>query len=127
MERVLTEDQRSCLQAFKTSTYEQYKDINPHRVEGTCEWVLQSSEYRLWRENSGHDLLWVSANPGCGKSVLAKSLVDEVFPASVPTVSIYYFFFKDNEEQNSLATALCAILHQLFSLQPHLLQHALPF
>jgi ankyrin repeat protein len=126
MERVFTEDQLSCHQAFKTSTYEQYKDINPNRVEGTCEWVLKSSEYRLWWESSSNDLLWISADPGCGKSVLAKSLIDEVFPASVPTVSICYFFFKDNEEQNSLATALCAILHQLFSFQPHLLRHALP-
>ncbi|KAE8551634.1 hypothetical protein EYB25_005524 [Talaromyces marneffei] len=124
--RAMTEDQRRCLQAFKTSTYEQYKNINPNRVEGTCEWVLKSSEYLRWRENGGHDLLWISADPGCGKSVLAKSLIDEVFQASMPTVSICYFFFKDNEEQNSLATALCALLHQLFSLQPDLLRHALP-
>jgi ankyrin repeat protein len=41
-------------------------------------------------------------------------------------VSICYFFFKDNGEQNNLATALCAILHQLFSQQPNLLRYALP-
>ncbi|KAF3391859.1 Ankyrin repeat domain-containing protein 50 [Talaromyces pinophilus] len=127
MERALTENQRRCHQAFKTSTYEQYKDINPNRVKGTCEWVLKSSEYRRWWESSSNDLLWISADPGCGKSVLAKSLIDEVFHASTPTVSICYFFFKDNDEQNSLATALCAILHQLFGLQPHLLRYALPF
>lgn len=42
--RYLTEDQRRCHQAFKTSTYEKYKDINPNRVKGTCGWVLESSE-----------------------------------------------------------------------------------
>jgi ankyrin repeat protein len=47
--------------------------------------------------------------------------------ASDSNVSIVYFFFKKNDEQNNLATALCAVLHQLFSLQPQLLQHALPF
>lgn len=41
-------------------------------------------------------------------------------------MSICYFFFKVNEEQSNLATALCAILHQLFSQQPSLLQHAIP-
>jgi hypothetical protein len=123
----LTENQRHYHQAFKTSTYEQYKDINPNRVKGTCKWVLKSSEYRRWWESSSNDLLWISADPGCGKSVLAKSLIDEVFHTSTPTVSICYFFFKDNNEQNSLATALCAILHQLFRLQPHLLRYALPF
>jgi hypothetical protein len=43
--------------------------------------------------------------------------------ALVPTFHSY-FFFKDNDGQNSLATALCAILHQPFRIQPQLLRHA---
>ena len=46
--------------------------------------------------------------------------------ASSPAVTICYFFFKDNDEQNHLATALCSVLHQLFSQRPHLLHHAIP-
>jgi ankyrin repeat protein len=126
-ERIMTEDQRRCHQAFKTSTYEKFKNINPNRVEGTCEWVLNSFEYLRWWNATSNDLLWISADPGCGKSVLAKSLIDGVFAASDSNVSILYFFFKDNDEQNNLAIALCAVLHQLFSLQPRLLRHALPF
>jgi hypothetical protein len=127
MERILTEDQHRCHQAFKTSAYEKFKNINPNRVEGTCEWVLNSFEYLRWWNATSNDLLWISADPGCGKFVLAKSLIDGVFAASDSNVSILYFFFKDNDEQNNLATALCAVLHQLFSLQPRLLRHALPF
>jgi ankyrin repeat protein len=125
--RYATEDQRRCHQVFKTSTYEKFKNINPNRVEGTCEWVLKSPEYLRWWNATNNDLLWISADPGCGKSVLAKSLIDGVFVASDPDVSIVYFFFKDNDEQNNLATAICSVLHQLFSLQPQLLRHALPF
>lgn len=128
MARVLNEDQRRCHQTFKTSSYEQNKNINPHRADGTCEWVLQSVEYLRWWKNSCNDLLWISADPGCGKSVLSKSLVDEIFGTTSPATpaSICYFFFKDNEEQNNVAAALCAILHQLFSHQPQLIKHALP-
>ncbi|KUL83288.1 hypothetical protein ZTR_09137 [Talaromyces verruculosus] len=125
--RYLTEDYRRCHQVFKTSTYEKFKNINPNRVEGTCDWVLKSPEYMRWWNATSNDLLWISADPGCGKSVLTKSLIDEVFIASDSNVSIVYFFFKDNDEQNNLAIALCAVLHQLFSLQPQLLRHALPF
>jgi ankyrin repeat protein len=125
--RYLTEDQRRCHQVFKTSTYERFKNINPNRVEGTCEWVLKSYEYLRWWKATSNDLLWISADPGCGKSVLAKSLIDGVFATSDSNISIVYFFFKDNDEQNNLATALCAVLHQLFSLQPQLLRYALPF
>lgn len=119
------EEKQECHQTFKTSTYEQYKNINPNRVEGTCRWVLENSHYRYWRQSSHNDLLWVSADPGCGKSVLAKSLVDGDLNTS-DSVSICYFFFKDNDDQNSFTTALCAILHQLFGMQPDLLRHALP-
>lgn len=119
-------DESRCHQAFKTSTYEEFKDHNPNRVEGTCEWVLNSHEYLRWWRATNNDILWISADPGCGKSVLAKSLIDEVLTLSSSNVSTVYFFFKDHDEQNNLASALCAVLHQLFSLQPHLLAHALP-
>jgi ankyrin repeat protein len=127
MERALTEDQHRCHQAFKTSMYEEHKNNNPHRIPGTCEWAMKSPEYLRWWKAPNNDLLWISADPGCGKSVLAKSLIDEDFKTSDPSTSVVYFFFKDNDEQNNLAAALCAILHQLFSLKSQLLRHALPF
>lgn len=52
-------------------------------------------------------------------------LVDEELRNGSPS-SVCYFFFKDNEEQDSLDTVLCALLHQSFSQQPHLLRHAVP-
>lgn len=120
----LTREQQDCHQAFKVSGYESQKNINPDRIEGTCQWILKNGQYLEW-QNSGHDdLLWVSADPGCGKSVLAKSLVDKDLKGC--SASVCYFFFKDNDEQNSLAIALCAVLHQLFGMQPYLLCHALP-
>ncbi|RJE17696.1 ankyrin repeat-containing protein, partial [Aspergillus sclerotialis] len=122
----LTDQQRRCHQVFKTLNYEGQKDINPNRVPGTCRWASQNPQYLRWLNSCSNDLLWISADPGCGKSVLARSLIDEDFKASDSTLSIYYFFFKDNEEQNNLAAALCAILHQLFSQQPNLLRHAIP-
>ncbi|KAH0419847.1 hypothetical protein CcaCcLH18_14269 [Colletotrichum camelliae] len=114
----------TCLQAFKTSNYEKFKNNNRERVPGTCKWVLEHLKYRKWRESSQDDLLWISADPGCGKSVLAKSLVDEELQRTEEH-TVCYFFFKDNDEQNDLSTALCAVLHQLFCSKPLLLPHAL--
>ncbi|RFU74295.1 ankyrin repeat-containing [Trichoderma arundinaceum] len=124
MERATIKEQEECHQVFKTSTYEQYKNINPVRGEGTCQWILENPQYKRWCESSHNDLLWVSADPGCGKSVLAKSLVDgDLKPPT--SVSVCYFFFKDNGDQNNLANALCAVLHQLFGMQQDLLRHGL--
>ena len=63
----------------------------------------------------------VAADPGCGKSVLAKSLVKN----ELPTANTCYFFFKD-QDQNSVRQALYALLHQLFYKKPFLIQHAMP-
>ncbi|KAG9569566.1 purine and uridine phosphorylase, partial [Aureobasidium melanogenum] len=120
------EEHRKCHQVFKTSTYEHFKDINPEPAEETCQWALDHPLYQRWTESTTDDLLWISADPGCGKSVLSKSLVDERLMSDAFGSTICYFFFKDNDEQNSLATCLCALLHQLFQHQPHLLRHAVP-
>ena len=116
-----TERERHCHQAFKTSPYEQYKNTNPEKVSGTCRWVLDHRQFQAWQQSSHCDLLWISADPGCGKSVLAKCLVDHEF-GTADQHSRCYFFFRDNERQDNLSTALCAILHQLFDHQPSLLR-----
>ncbi|KAF7513467.1 hypothetical protein GJ744_008761 [Endocarpon pusillum] len=117
------ERHRKCHQIFKTSEYERHKSQNHDRVKGTCQWVLENPRYQSWLESSHNDLLWITADPGCGKSVLCRSLIDQEFK-SLESYSVCYFFFKDNSEQNDLGMALCALLHQLFSYQPDLLHHA---
>lgn len=64
----------------------------------------------------------ITADPGCGKSVLAKYLIDHELPQSA---TVCYFFFKD-QDQNTSRQALCALLHQLFSQKPSLIKHAMP-
>ena len=106
----------------KPYSYSQRKNINPVALEGTCRWVFDHSDYVKWAANTENDLLWISADPGCGKSVLSRTLVDEL--SILKDQSLCYFFFKDNDEQHLLNTALCALLYQLFTQQPHLLIHA---
>ncbi|KAL8925462.1 MAG: hypothetical protein Q9172_002224 [Xanthocarpia lactea] len=116
---------RVCHRIFKTSDYEGLKNLNPDRADGTCEWVFKHPSYREWYDNGCDDLLWISADPGCGKSVLSKSLIDRDLSES-QAHRVCYFFFKDNEDQNSLTLALCALIHQLFTDQPGLIRHAIP-
>ena len=59
-------------------------------------------------------MLWVSADPGCGKSVLAKYLVDIELPTIESRTTCYFFFKDDFEDQRRANGALCCILYQLF-------------
>lgn len=91
------------------------------RVDNTCMWFLKHEHFQRWLKQDSGPLL-VTADPGCGKSVLAKYLIDHGLPRSI---TICYFFFKD-QDQNTIRQALCALLHQLFSLKPFLIEHAMP-
>lgn len=95
--------------------YRERKDLNPQRVEGTCEWFTSHPYFQSWVASNLASLLWVSADPGCGKSVLARYLVDERLRGQ----TICYFFFKDGfDDQKYAVTALCCILRQLFKQRP---------
>ncbi|KAL7784054.1 purine and uridine phosphorylase [Trichoderma ceciliae] len=119
-------EEHECHQLFrlttsgKDSTYEWYKDRVDERVEDTCLWFLKHEHFQSWLKQESGPLL-VTADPGCGKSVLAKYLINNGLPQSA---TIYYFFFKD-QDQNTSCQALYAVLHQLFSQKPPLIKHAI--
>ena len=124
-DRHLTDEKLKCLQTLRTSTYEEHKARNPNRVPETCQWFLENEKFHSWRNNKASGLLWVSADPGCGKSVLSKSLLDEELLSTDSCTTCYFFFKDDNDDQKSAAKALCALLHQLFSEKTSLLDYAL--
>ena len=121
----LGQKERECHQSLRTSDYESHKERNPDRVEGTCRWFLEHPHFQYWWKSKKSSLLWVSADPGCGKSVLAKSLVDRELKSAKTHTTCYFFFKDDNLEQTSATNALCAVLHQLFEQKQPLIKHAM--
>ncbi|KAF4549089.1 Hypothetical protein D9617_23g005040 [Elsinoe fawcettii] len=105
------------LASLKTSKYEDMKAIIPQRAPGTCQWVFGNPTYIDWLEDDDNSLLWISANPGCGKTVLAKAAVDHELPKSFGSqrALIYHFFFRDNAGQNSAFAAFTALIHQILT------------
>ncbi|KAL6690214.1 hypothetical protein J3F84DRAFT_405362 [Trichoderma pleuroticola] len=123
----LSEKERECHQLFrltsssKDATYKWYKTRVEERVKDTCLWFLNHKHYREWLQQESGPLL-VTADPGCGKSVLAKYLIDH---SLLQLATVYYFFFKD-QDQNTSRQALYALLHQLFLQKPPLIKHTMP-
>lgn len=100
------EDQkeRDLLQDLK-SNYEDDRNFNRQRVPGTCEWFFREERFRKWRNSSSSSVLWLSAGPGCGKSVLSRALIDENrLSTNITTSTVCYFFFKDGDERRTHAT-----------------------
>ncbi|KAI8716578.1 NACHT domain-containing protein [Fusarium sp. LHS14.1] len=106
------------LQKLYGSSHYHFKNSHSQRIDGTCEWFTSHPRFHLWRDSEPSSLLWVTGEPGCGKSVLSRYLADEV----LRNLSLCYFFFKaDTKRQNTAEDALCCILRQLLEQRPQLL------
>ncbi|TKX19468.1 phosphorylase-like protein 8 [Elsinoe australis] len=87
------------------------RETLPERLGMIGGWVLDSDTFRDWW-NSSHniDLLWITANPGCGKSVLAKSLANAFREEPLEHAAIAQFFFGP-DENSSFDELLRSLLH----------------
>jgi hypothetical protein len=101
---------------------------NPSPVLGTCRWIIDHQHYQNWWQSQSSSLLWISADAGCGKSVLTSFLIGHLKSPEtrieIPQCVCYFFFKDDNDQQKSAIYAISAILHQLYAQQPALLNHA---
>ncbi|KAJ5493989.1 hypothetical protein N7463_010076 [Penicillium fimorum] len=109
------------VQLLNVCPYVDRKDRVDNRVPGTCEWFTNHNHFQEWNQPNSSGLLWVSANPGCGKSVLSKYLADEVLPSTRKGTICYFFFRDDYPDQRRSTNALASMLRQLFLAQPHLI------
>jgi ankyrin repeat protein len=114
MDPTRTAKEIEILKRLNASPYRDRKDRNPERIPGTCGWFVAHELFRDWHESKSSTMLWVSADPGCGKSVLVKHLVDSILPTTESRTTCYFFFKDDFDDQRSVTSALCCILHQLF-------------
>ncbi|RAK95653.1 ankyrin [Aspergillus ibericus CBS 121593] len=94
---------------------EEFMDIpNPPPAPDTCQWFMSHPAYSEWKGLTRGALI-ISAPPGCGKSVLSRSLVHGLRTTVHANEMVLHFFFKDSELQNHATFAMCSILHQLFT------------
>lgn len=130
----MSDDEKLCLQYLYTTNYETHKNIHNYRTRGTCKWLLRDQTFQTWMQEKTSSLLWLSADPGSGKSTTMAYLADKLnrpkyqskFPGLGTTVVCHFFFKDDNDQQKTAVQALCAILHQLFTHAPSLVKSAIP-
>ena len=125
----LIEQESKCFECLRTTEYDIPRNNIKNPEPGTCGWFWRHPRYRDWHSKSTSAWLWVTAEPGCGKSVLSKHLVNHYESLQQPDQrqNVCYFFFSyDSDANRSVANALCAILHQLFTQNTSLLKYAMP-
>ncbi|KAI3578582.1 ankyrin repeat-containing domain protein, partial [Fusarium oxysporum f. sp. albedinis] len=67
-------------------------DAKGTRAPGTCQWILENSEYQTWLEKKS-SLFWISGGPGTGKTVMSLFLSEQVEKECQGTDDHFLFYF----------------------------------
>ncbi|KAJ1329892.1 ankyrin repeat domain-containing protein 50 [Microdochium nivale] len=82
--------------------------------DGTGQWLLQSDTYIKWKKER-NSFLWLIGIPGCGKTVLSSSVVNEL-RHSTTSLSLVYFYFSFNDiAKQSAKQAVQSLITQLYN------------
>lgn len=109
------ESNTSFIQLLGSSEYKADRARNPTREPGTCEWIPRHGQFESWLKAESSTILWLSGDPGCGKSVASSFLVEFLQTSQPSSLTTYFFFKDDSARQASAVSALCAVLHQIFT------------
>ncbi|KAJ9160996.1 GPI inositol-deacylase [Coniochaeta hoffmannii] len=100
-------------------------DEHYQKVDGSCQWLDDREDFQEWRDGV-HDMLvaqppetqarnpsiiWLHANPGTGKTVLAAHVISELQEFQVECA--YYYFHIGNKTARTLADLLRSIAYQM--------------
>jgi hypothetical protein len=80
-------------------------------------WLLESYQFVRWK-TTNRSLLWLFGKPGCGKTILASTAIENVTQyiqaRSNQAVAYFYFTFRDADKQGP-RNLLLSIISQLYS------------
>lgn len=104
----------------------EYKAQLPRAVQGTCSWILRHPAYMTWINAEESRILWITGEPGCGKTMLSAYLTDHLRlnHATAPKPQVFFFFCDDKiKSQRDANAILRGILYQILKQHRKLIRH----
>lgn len=93
---------------------------------GTCYWILDHPDYTRWNDmqqaQTHHGVLWISGNPGTGKSTIMKFVHEQCEKHRSNDEIVLSFFFNARGDENEKTTngIWSTLLYQLIQAAPDL-------
>lgn len=94
---------------------ETWKDLErarDMRQQGTCVWILENPAFQAWKNAdsaSENCLLWLSAVPGAGKTILGSFIIDHLCSphrGAIQDVLFFMFKSKDPDKDKAISAAI---------------------
>ncbi|KAJ9139419.1 WD40 repeat-like protein [Pleurostoma richardsiae] len=85
-------------------------------------WILDNPDFRRWRSDAEHRLLWIKGDPGKGKTMLLCGIIDEV--KSTSSVLLSFFLCQATDARiNNANAVLRGLIYVLVHQKPSLLSY----
>jgi hypothetical protein len=68
------------------------EDTKGGLLADSCCWIFENFEYKQWRNNESHTLLWIKGDPGKGKTMLLCGVINELEKSVAKSALPCYFF-----------------------------------
>ncbi|KAF5617640.1 ankyrin repeat domain protein [Fusarium sp. NRRL 25303] len=104
---------------------ERYHDSLQKKLPGTCDWILDCTEFSRWLAggSTNRKLLWVNGHAGFGKTILSAHLVDHLSSTLNAPVA-HFFFSSDHASREDPFLALRSWISQIVSQNDDAFEHA---
>ena len=114
------------MRLFNAIDFGDYEANLPRPADGTCSWVLGCQQYKSWIAKEEATLLWITGDPGCGKTLLSAYLAEHLrsFSLDRNRAEVYFFFCDDTvPTQRDARSIVRCVLYQILQRHRSLLKH----
>jgi len=99
-----------------------YNKALEQRQHGTGQWFFQNESYLRWRTERG-SLLWLYGIPGCGKTILSSTIIEELQKRKDISILLYFYFDFTDTHKQSLESVLRSLISQLYNKEEDVRTH----
>lgn len=122
-----TDEDRKCLKDLYVTDPQHHKEtieeLKGGLLEGSYNWVLENSDFKMWRDDPQSRLLWVKADPGKGKTMLLCGIINKLQKLNTARHPVYFFCQATDSRINSATAVLRGLLYMLVNQQRSLISH----
>jgi hypothetical protein len=120
------EDQQCLKDLFITDPRDDMKRIERTKgglLEDSYQWIFENTKYQEWHNNDRNRLLWLSGDPGKGKTMLLCGIIQELMRQPGPNLMTFFFCQATILSNSDYVSVLRSLIWLLADQQPSLISY----
>lgn len=99
-----------------------YNKALRQRHPSSGQWFLQDTAYSAWKSDQ-NSFLWLYGIPGCGKTVLSSTIIEDLAKGGSSQSPLYFYFDFNEASKQSLDKAVRSLIIQLYREREDVRRH----